>query len=139
MIQIIAGEKGRGKTKILIDKVNIDIKESKGSIVYLDKNNKHIYELNNKIRLINVRDYCVEDPKEFLGFICGLISGDHDLQKIYLDSFLKVACTNNMDVERVLQKIELISTKFEVDFVISISINKDDLPEFAKKYVVVSL
>ncbi|WP_066718301.1 twitching motility protein PilT [Clostridium sp. Marseille-P299] len=139
MIQIIAGEKGKGKTKILIDKVNVDVKESKGSIVYLDKNTKHMYELNNKIRLINVRDYCVEDPNEFSGFICGLISGDHDLQKIYLDSFLKLACASKQDIERLLQKIELIATKFEVDFVISISVDKEDLPEFAKKYVVVSL
>ncbi len=139
MIQIVAGDKGKGKTKILIDKVNIDVKESKGSIVYLDKNTKHMYELNNKIRLINVRDYCIEDPNEFLGFICGLIAGDHDLQKIYLDSFLKLTCTSDLDIERILQKIELISTKFEVDFLISISMNKDELPEFAKKYVVVSL
>ena len=116
MIQIIAGEKGKGKTKILIDKVNAEVAEAKGSIVYLDKSNKNMYELNNKIRLINVRDYCVENSKEFLGFICGIISQDHDLEKIYLDSFLKIACADE-DLATVLEKIELVSYKFQIDFI----------------------
>lgn len=139
MIQIIAGEKGKGKTKILLDKVNAEVQNAKGSIVYLDKSTKHMYELNNKVRLINVIDYCVEEPKEFLGFICGLISQDHDLEKVYLDSFLKIACTDENDIESVIAKLETISAKFEIDFVISISKNADELPEIAKKYVVVSL
>ena len=48
MVQIIAGEKGKGKTKILLDKVNSDVKISKGTIVYLDKSNKHMYELTTR-------------------------------------------------------------------------------------------
>lgn len=139
MIQIIAGEKGKGKTKILLDKVNADVLSAKGNIVYLDKSTKHMYELSNKVRLINVRDYCVDEPKEFLGFICGLVSQDHDLEKVFLDSFLKIACTEEGDITPVIEKLEMISNKFDVDFVISVSKNKDDLPEVAQKYVIVSL
>ncbi len=139
MIQIILGEKGKGKTKILIDKANADVNQVKGNIVYLDKSNKNMYLLNNRIRLINVRDYCVDTPKEFLGFVCGLIAGNHDLQKIYLDSFLKIACKSNEDITDIIEKVDLISTKFQVDFIISISINESDLPESLKKFVIVSL
>lgn len=139
MIQIIAGEKGKGKTKILLDKVNADVLNAKGNIVYLDKSTKHMYELSNKVRLINVRDYCVDEPKEFLGFVCGLVSQDHDLEKVFLDSFLKIACTEDGDITLVIEKLEIISNKFDVDFVISVSKNKDDLPEVAQKYVIVSL
>ena len=138
MVQIIAGEKGKGKTKILLDKVNADIAEAKGSIVYLDKSNKNMYELNNKIRLINVRDYCVESSKEFIGFICGIISQDHDLEKIYLDSFLKIACADE-ELSNVLEKIEMISHKFQIDFVISVSADPKTLPEIAQKYMIVAL
>ena len=138
MIQIIAGEKGKGKTKILLDKVNADIAEAKGSIVYLDKSNKNMYELNNKIRLINVRDYCVESSKEFIGFVCGIISQDHDLEKIYLDSFLKIACADE-ELATVLEKIEMISHKFQIDFVISVSADPKTLPEIAQKYMIVAL
>lgn len=85
MIDIIAGAKGKGKTKILIQQVNDDIKLTKGTIVYLDKNNKHMYELSNQIRLIVVPEFNVTDTDMFLGFIAGIISQDHDLDKIYLD------------------------------------------------------
>ena len=139
MVQIIAGEKGKGKTKILLDKVNSEVKISKGTIVYLDKSNKHMYELNNKIRLINVNDYCIECASEFVGFICGIISQDHDLDKIYLDSFLKVACLSADDIERVIAKLDMISVKFNVDIIISLSANAETLSEPVRSKVIVAL
>ena len=139
MIQIIAGEKGKGKTKILIEKANTAVKEAKGSIVYLDKSNKHMYELSNKIRLINVKDYCIENFSEFLGFVCGLISQDHDLEAVYLDSFLGIANTGISNVSHIFEKLERVSKEFNVDFVISISLNEIDLPDSFKKSIIVSL
>ena len=73
MIQIISGEKGKGKTKILIEKANAEAMAAHGNIVYLDKSNKHMYELHNKIRLINVKDHFITNHSEFLGFIDGII------------------------------------------------------------------
>jgi hypothetical protein len=139
MIQIIAGEKGRGKTKILIEKANAAVRDAKGSIVYLDKSNKHMYELSNKIRLINLKDYCVENYSEFIGFICGLISQNYDLEAIYLDSFLKLAYTEGTNISLILDKLERISNEFNIDFVISISLNERDLPDSVKKDILVSL
>ncbi|MDF2608504.1 MAG: hypothetical protein K0R00_3155 [Herbinix sp.] len=139
MIQIISGEKGKGKTKILIDKANTEVRAAKGSIVYLDKSNKHMYELSNKIRLENVRDYFIENDSEFVGFLSGIISGNHDLQAVYLDSFLKIAYVNDNNFEAVYSKIEKLSEKFNVDFILSISLNDNQLPENVKKNVIVSL
>jgi hypothetical protein len=139
MIQIIAGEKGKGKTKILIEKANSAVKEAKGSIVYLDKSNKHMYELSNRIRLINVKDYCIENYSEFIGFICGLISQDHDIESVYVDSFLKIAYTEGPNISLILEKLERISKEFNIDFVISISLNEADFPETVKSNIVVSL
>lgn len=84
MVQLIVGEKGEGKTKFLLDKVNTEVKDAHGSIVYLDKNPKHMYELNNKIRLIVVPDYMVDSSDAFLGFVSGIISQDHDLERCIL-------------------------------------------------------
>lgn len=139
MIQIIAGEKGKGKTKILIDKVNTEVKTAKGDVVYIDKNNKHMYELSNKIRLVNITDYLIENQSEFIGFLCGIISCDHDIQSIYLDSFLKIAYVNNENLEYVYHKLEKISNQFQVNFVLSVSMNFDQLPENLKQNVTVSL
>ena len=91
MVQLIVGKKGKGKTKQLLDKVNSEVKEISGSAVYLDKSTKHMFELNNKVRLIDVREFMVENCSEFMGFVCGIISQDRDLEKMYLDSFLTIS------------------------------------------------
>lgn len=139
MIQIIAGEKGKGKTKILLEKVNADIQTVNGNVVYLDKSTKHMYELNNKVRLINVKDFLISNYNEFLGFICGIISQDHDLEKVYLDSFLKVACVEEAGLEEVLTKLAKVSETFHIDFVLSVSLNKEQIPESAQKDIIVAL
>ena len=139
MVQFIVGDKGKGKTKHLLDKVNTEIKDAQGNVVYLDKSTKHMFELNNKIRLIDVPEYMVTDSDEFIGFVCGIISQDHDLQKMYFDSFLKIACVEADNLEKVVEKIEKISEKFHVDFVISVSRDESELPENMRKNVIVSL
>ncbi len=139
MVQIIAGEKGKGKTKHLLDKVNESVKSATGNIVYLDKSQKHMYELSNKVRLINASDYLIANGDEFLGFLCGIISQDHDLEEMYLDSFLTIAKLEDEDIERAIIKLEDISSKFHVNFVLSISKNEKDLPECTNGKVIVSL
>ena len=99
MVQLIVGKKGKGKTKHLLDKVNNEILTASGNIVYLDKSTKHMYELNNKVRLIDVSSYLISDSDEFTGFVCGIISQDHDLEQMYFDSFLKIACIKDENVE----------------------------------------
>ena len=139
MIQIISGVKGKGKTKFLIQKVNDAVKNVKGTIVYLDKNNKHIYELSNKIRLINVSDFPIDNYDSFLGFVCGLISQDHDLEAMYLDSFLNISCVSDEYIGYVLTQLDKISKSFNVDFVLSISVDAENLPDEFKDNIVISL
>jgi hypothetical protein len=139
MVQLIAGKKGKGKTKHLLDKVNTEIKTVQGNVVYLDKSTKHMFELNNKIRLINVSDYLITNSDEFVGFISGIISQDHDLQQMYFDSFLKIACLEGSDVSSTIAKLEAISDKFQIDFILSISLDENELPESVKSKVIISL
>lgn len=139
MVQLIVGRKGKGKTKHLLDKVNTEVKDIAGNVVYLDKSTKHMFELNNRIRLINVSDYMVANSDEFIGFICGIISQDHDLQQMYLDSFLKIACLEGKDVSPVIEKLEKIGNVFGVDFFISISLDEEEMPEDMKSKIMMSL
>jgi hypothetical protein len=139
MIQIIAGEKGKGKTKILISKVNEEILDAKGDVVYLDKNNKHMYELSNKVRLINAKDFMIGNSDEFIGFVCGILSQDSDVEKIYVDSFLNVACIKEEEVEDVFKKLDLVSDRFHVDFIISVSLNKKQIADTLHKDIIFAL
>ena len=139
MVQLIVGQKGQGKTKHLLDKVNSEVQNVSGNIVYLDKSTKHMYELNNKIRLIDVSSYMISNSDEFVGFICGIISQDHDLQQMYFDSFLKIACAEEIDIDPIINKLEAVSQKFGVDFILSISRDEAELPASYKEKIIVSL
>lgn len=139
MVQIIAGDKGKGKTKHLLDRANAAIKEANGSIVYLDKSSKHMYELSNKIRLINVKGFDINDSSGFIGFICGIISQDHDLEMMFLDSFLKLACLEGQDISDTVAALDRIGEKFNVTFVLSVSMDADAMPESVREKVIISL
>ena len=134
MVQLIVGEKGKGKTKELLDRVNKEIKEAKGTIVYLDKSRKHMYELNNKVRLIDTSEYDIRNSQEFVGFLSGILSQDNDLE-----SFLKIAQVADDELSDILSRLEQMSKAFQVSFVVSISKNECDLPEIAKDKILVSL
>ena len=136
MVEIICGKKGKGKTKHLLDKANTSMKSAQGNVVYLDKSQKHMYELNNKIRLINVTDFPVSNCDELVGFICGIVSQDHDLQEMYLDRF---AGLQDDQIQHAIEKLDIISEKYNVKFMLSISKDEQELPECAKAKVIVSL
>lgn len=139
MIELIVGSKGKGKTKILLEKADKAIKEATGSVVYVDKSSQHMYELSNRIRLINVSGFPVNSEDGFVGFISGIISQDHDLEYMFLDSFLTVANLYGADITPIVEKLEELSEKYHVNFVVSISMDEHDLPEACRKYVSVKL
>ncbi|MGN0398937.1 MAG: twitching motility protein PilT [Blautia sp.] len=141
MVQLIVGEKGKGKTKVLLDKANAGVKAANGSVAYLDKSTKHMYELNNKIRLINVTEYEIQNCHEFVGFIRGILSQDNDLEQLYLDSFLRISKLEEEEekIADVLLELEKLGKNFGLSFIISLSKNESDLPEEVKGMIETSL
>jgi ABC-type cobalamin/Fe3+-siderophores transport system ATPase subunit len=139
MVQLIVGEKGKGKTKELLERVNNQVKTASGTICYLDKSTKHMFELNNKVRLINVSDFLINNADQFAGFILGIISQDHDLEQMYLDSFLKISRTEDGDYVSLVQKLDEISKEFKVDFVLSVSLPANSVTAEIKDKVDVAL
>jgi ABC-type cobalamin/Fe3+-siderophores transport system ATPase subunit len=139
MVELIVGKKGKGKTKVLLDRVNGAIKEANGSIVYLDKSAKHMYELNNKVRLIDVSGFPIKNGDEFVGFICGIISQDNDLEQIYLDSFLTTAKLEGQDVTSTLEQLVAIGESYGITFVVSMSLDKEEVPAAFQDKISVAL
>ena len=139
MVRMIIGDNGKGKSKVLLEKVNTDVKEILGNVVFLDSSTKHMYELNNKIRLINVSEYLVSNSDAFVGFLTGIISQDHDLQQMYFDNFLGLANCTVDTLEKVVTDLEVISDKFNVDMFLSVSTSKGPIPESLKDRVMVEL
>ena len=139
MVQLIIGNKGRGKTRYLLEKVNSEVKVILGNICYLDKSSKHMFELNNRVRLINVSDFAIENTDQFIGFICGIISQDHDLEQMYFDSFLKIAHLEGQDITATIKRIQKIGDMFGVSFIISIAMDKEDVPAEFEELIAVAL
>lgn len=139
MIQLITGEKGKGKTKVLLNKANTVIKEAHGNVVYLDKSTKHMYELNNKIRLIDVTSFGLTSSDQFIGFVYGILSQDHDLEQMYLDSFLTIANTDEENANAVLAKLDEIGKAYNVTFVISISVKSAVIDAAYKENIIAEL
>ncbi len=139
MVQLIVGSKGKGKTKHLLDRAAEAIKTASGSVVYVDKSAQHMYELSNKIRLINISSFPVNSEDGYIGFLSGVISQDHDLEYMFLDGFLSVANLMGADISSAIAKIAVLSENYGVNFVISVSMDAKDIPESCKQYVAVAL
>ena len=139
MVELIVGKKGKGKTKVLLERANGAVKDANGSIVYLDKSAKHMYELNNKIRLIDVSLFPLKNSDEFVGFICGILSQDHDLEQVYLDGFLTISKLEGQDVTNTLTQLDAIGQQFNLTFVVSISMDKEEIPSSLQSKIVEAL
>ena len=139
MVKLVVGTKGKGKTKYLLDNANSEAKNSDGVVIYLDKNTKHMFELDRSIRLVNVNEYPVPDFDVLMGFICGLIAGNNDIEAIYFDSFLTLTNLEGKDVTDSINKLIILSDKLNVDFIVSLSMDESDLSDTFKEYIVLSL
>lgn len=92
MVQIIAGERGRGKTKQLLEKANEMVHNAQGNMVYIDKSSQNMYGLHKSIRLINMAEYEIDSPDAFRGFIYVLLK-NYFYSTIIVDFYIKCNST----------------------------------------------
>ena len=136
MIRMIYGKKGSGKTKKIIDAANEAVKSSTGELVFIDDDNRYMYDLRHEIRFVNATEYDVSSPDTFMGFICGILAGNYDMKQLFIDGFLRLVKSEMADLEPFFVKLEDITHRHGVDVVISASAKDDTVPEFLKKYIV---
>ena len=135
MIRIIYGKKGSGKTKKIIDAANEAVKVSTGELVFIDDDNRYMYDLRHEIRFVNATEYDVSSPETFMGFICGILAGNYDMKQLFIDGFLRLVKSDMADLEAFFVKLEKITHRHGVDVVISASAKDDEVPEFLKKFI----
>ena len=136
MIQVIAGKKGSGKTKRLIDLTNATAREAVHDVIFLDDDNRYMYDVDHKVRFINAEDYCVHSTDMFVGFVCGILSSNYDVGTIFIDAFLKLCRKDLAETEPVVNLLATLGAKQNVDFVLSVSADPEELPEFLKQYLI---
>lgn len=130
MVKILAGEKGEGKTKKLINMANDAVKTANGVVVYIDDDSRHIYDLNHKVRFVEVREFPLVNYRELVGFIYGILSQNNDIEQIYIDGIYKVVeKLDKEDIIKLMTKLKTISNNYSIEFTISANTNPADLPK----------
>ena len=136
MIQVIAGKKGSGKTKRLIDLTNATARDAVHDVVFLDDDNRYMFDVDHKVRFINAEDYHINNTDMFIGFVCGMLSSNFDIGTVFIDAFLKLSHTELDKVEPVLKTLAELGTKHQVDFVLSFSADPEELPAVLRELVI---
>ena len=137
MVELIIGKKGSGKTKQLIENVNSAVSVAKGNVVFIsNSNSRNMYDISTKVRMADTSEFEIKSYSELLGFICGIVSGNFDITNIFIDAIFKIVGTDNLDdFEDFLARLDAMSAKFNIAFVITLSIDAADAPEYIKKYI----
>ena len=135
MVELLIGKKGTGKTKALIEKVNNALTVAKGNVVFISNDtNRNIFDVKSKARMVDTSEFEIKSYDEFLGFISGIVSRDFDITNIFVDGIFKIVGSDNLDgFESFLNRLESMSKKFEITFVISVSIDAETAPDYIKK------
>jgi hypothetical protein len=134
MIKVFYGKKGTGKTKHMLEAANAASKETNGSVVYIDDSNELLVKLSHKIRFINILDYPVFGSDAFLGFICGVVSQNYDIETIFIDGLTYIVHQDVDSLKKFFDGIAKISAEHTVGFYISINGDEETMPSFIKPY-----
>ena len=136
MIEVIYGQKGTGKTKRLIDMANDSIKEAKGDVLFIDDDNRYMFDLRHEIRFINAGEYEVHNAQMFNGFVCGLLAQNFDIRLVFVDAFLKLVREEVENLDWLFERMAAVADKHNVRFVISCNGDAGNPPEFLKPYII---
>ena len=128
MVKLLIGHKGTGKTKMMVEMANEEVERSNGSVIFINKNARLMYDLKYRIRVVCMEDFeHITNSDEYIGFIYGIISSDHDIETIYIDSILKHADFTLGDLPEYLTRLKNISKNYGMDFVVSLSAEQEEM------------
>ena len=134
MIKLIYGEKGSGKTKIILDSLNDTAMTALGNVVFISQKKSYSANIDFNVRCIYTEDYAINGVDGFIGFVDGLMAGNTDIEYIYIDGLLRIAESGLNDVEAFFAEAKKLSAEYGVKFVLTLSGTKEEKPEFLSKY-----
>ena len=128
MVKLLVGHKGSGKTKQMIDLANEAVEKSSGNVIFINKNSRLMYDLKYRIRVVCMEDFeHITNSDEYIGFLYGIISSDHDIEVIYIDSILKHADFSLGDLPEFIERLKDISKNYGMNFVVSLSAEQEEM------------
>lgn len=134
MISLICGMKGTGKTKLILEEAAKSVETAKGDIVFITDNKFETTGINFKVRVVYANEYEVYCANCFRGFIKGLFAGNADIEYLFVDGLFRIIGGKEEDFKAVIEDLEKLGKIYNFKAVLTVSMDKKDLPEFAKAY-----
>ena len=136
-VAFMAGQKGEGKTRKLIDMANNEAKTTDGHLVFVDDDRRHIHDIHRDIRFVETGKGLLSNHREFTGFILGILSQNSDIQHIYVDGLNNIVETvDNESLLKLQSRLEAIAKVDDVSFTVSVNWDKESLPDKIKAALV---
>ena len=136
MIKIIAGTKGTGKTKIIIDMANNSVDTAKGDIVFVTDTDRYMYSLRYQVRVVNAKQLKKADEPimdgTLIGFIRGLLAGNHDIETLFIDGAHRMLNKSVSEMETFFDYLKDVAKETQTVIILTVSEDVDKLPEFLK-------
>lgn len=128
MVRLLIGHKGSGKTKQMLELANNLVDTCDGHVLFINKNEDLMYELKHAIRNVCMEEYPhITNSDEYIGFIYGIISSDHDIDTMFIDGILRYADVSLGNLPEFIERLKIISDDFGIDFTVSLSAEKEEL------------
>jgi hypothetical protein len=136
MVTVIAGLKGYGKTKQLIELCNTASGQSAGAVICIERGQKLRHDIKRSARLIDTVPYDIRSYQVLRGFITGLYAGNYDITDIFIDSLFKVSNNSGtQECEKFLDWCEGFGKENGISFLITISIAENEITEGMRRYI----
>ncbi len=115
---------------------NDAIKTQKGDVVFVDDDNRYMFDLRHEIRFVNAGEYAISGPEMFYGFLCGMLAQNFDVAAVFIDAFLKLVNVRPDETEWFFRNLESLGEKRNITFVLSVSCDDADAPDYIRKYFI---
>ena len=135
MIKVIYGEKGTGKTKMMIDAANAAVADAKGHLIFLTDNKRCMYDLEREVRFIDVSEYDIAGENALCGFVKGVIAGNHDNEYVFIDGVVRIAGKPVSELATFFYMLDKVSKTNNLVITVSVTGAKEELPDFVSKYI----
>ena len=134
MVKVIVGQKGSGKTKELIESIQLAVASATGDVVCIEYGKKLTYDVNYRVRLVDANEYSIKTYDQMIGFISGLHAGNFDITHIFIDNLCKLLGDDASLAVDFCQWCEVFGEHNSLKFTIAISDDPDSADERLRKY-----
>ena len=136
MIQVIMGLKGSGKTKRLIDSINEAVSNAQGNVVCIEYGKQLTYDVNYRVRLVNAKEYGIDNLDKLKGLLSGLHAGNFDITNVYIDNLYKTIGADRALGEEFILWCADFAAANNMNITVSVSDDPAQASDAVKSYLI---